>query len=106
MTLLKKIQMEKITSKNTKRALRNKNAKKTTVLLSHLRNNYAFIVGYCCSVAARGENDWEGCEISSLVEHIGLSPWLFSGVSSHSGSPNPIKLIIFSCPYSNPNPKA
>jgi len=29
------------------------------------------------SVAARGENYWEGCEISSLVEHIGLSPWLF-----------------------------
>jgi len=27
-----------------------------------------------CSVAARGENDREGCEISSLVEHIALSP--------------------------------
>jgi len=23
------------------------NADKTTVLLSHLRNNYAFVVGYC-----------------------------------------------------------
>jgi len=30
-------------------------------------------------VAARGENGREGCEISSLVEHTGLSPgpWLF-----------------------------
>jgi len=48
MTLLKKIQMEKITSKNTNQAIRDANADKTTVLLSHLRNNYAFIVGYCC----------------------------------------------------------
>jgi len=48
MTLLKKIQMEKITSKNTNRALLDTNAEKTTVLLSHLRNNYSFIVGYCC----------------------------------------------------------
>jgi len=50
MTLLKKIQMEKITSKNTNRALRDTNADKTAVLLSHLRNNYAFIVGYCCQL--------------------------------------------------------
>jgi len=50
MTSLKKIQVEKITSKNTKRTLRDKNANKTTVLLSHLKNNYAFIVGYCCSI--------------------------------------------------------
>jgi len=28
------------------------------------------------SVAARGENGGEGCKISSLVEHTGLSPWL------------------------------
>ena len=30
-------------------------------------------------MAARGENGREGCEISSLVEHTGLSPcpWLF-----------------------------
>jgi len=48
MTLLKKIQMEKITSRNTNPALRDTNADKTTVLLSHLRNNFAFIVGYCC----------------------------------------------------------
>jgi len=47
MTLLKKIQMEKITSKNTNRTLRDTKAHKTTVLLSYLRNNYAFIVGYC-----------------------------------------------------------
>ena len=26
------------------------------------------------AVAARGENGREGCEISSLVEHTGLSP--------------------------------
>jgi len=37
-----------MTSKNTNRALRDINAGKPTVLLSHLRNNYAFIVGYCC----------------------------------------------------------
>jgi len=48
MTLLNKVQMEKITSKNTNRALRYTNADKTTVLLSPLRNNYAFIVGCCC----------------------------------------------------------
>jgi len=48
MTLLLKVQMEKITSKNAHRALRDTNADKTTVLLSHLRNNYAFIIGYCC----------------------------------------------------------
>jgi len=29
------------------------------------------------AVAARGEIDREGYEISSLVEHMGLSPWLF-----------------------------
>jgi len=29
------------------------------------------------AVAARGENGRKGCEISSLVEHIGLLPWLF-----------------------------
>jgi len=40
--------MKKITSKNTNRALRDTNADKTIVLLSHLRNNHAFIVGYCC----------------------------------------------------------
>jgi len=40
--------MEKITSKNTNRVLCDTNASKTTVLFSHLRNNYAFIVGYCC----------------------------------------------------------
>jgi len=48
MTSLKKIQVEKITSINTKRASRDKNANKTTVLLNHLRNSSAFIVGYCC----------------------------------------------------------
>jgi len=48
MTFLKKIQMKKITSKNTNRVLRDTGADKTTVLLSHLRNNCAFIVGYCC----------------------------------------------------------
>jgi len=40
--------VDKITFKNTKRALRDKNAHKTTVLLSHLRDNYAFIAGHCC----------------------------------------------------------
>jgi len=48
MTVLKKIHMEKITSKNTNRVLRDTNADKTTALLSHLRNNDVFIVGYCC----------------------------------------------------------
>ena len=37
MTLLKKIQTEKITSKNINRALRHTNADKTTALLSHLK---------------------------------------------------------------------
>ena len=50
-------------------------------------------------MAARGENYREGCESSSLVELIRLSPWLFTSVSSHSSSPNLIKLVIFSCPY-------
>jgi len=52
--------------------------------------------GHVGSVAARGEIGREGCEISSLVEHMGLSPWLFlwySGVSSHSSSPNLINLV-------------
>ena len=40
--------MEKITSKGTNRASCDTNADKTTVLLRHLSNNYAFIVGYCC----------------------------------------------------------
>jgi len=48
MTLLKKVQLEKNTSKNTNRALRDTYADKPTVLLSRLRNNHAFIVGYCC----------------------------------------------------------
>jgi len=52
MILLKKLEMEKntltLTSKNTNRALRDTNADKTTVLLSHLRNDFAFIVGCCC----------------------------------------------------------
>jgi len=48
MTLLEKVEMEKITSKNTNRALHDTNADKTTALLTYLRNNYAFIVGYCC----------------------------------------------------------
>jgi len=41
---------------------------------------------FCCNlsggialiaVAARGEIGREGCEMSSLAEHMGLSPWLF-----------------------------
>jgi len=38
-------------------------------------------------------------KISSLVEHKGLSSWLFliiSGVSSHSSGPHPVNIIIFS----------
>jgi len=53
-------------------------------------------------MAARGEIGREGCEYSSLVEHMELSPWLFllySAISSHSSSPNLIKLVIFRCPY-------
>ena len=46
MTLFKKIKMEKITSKNTKRASRNRNPNETTALLS--RSKYVFIVGYYC----------------------------------------------------------
>jgi len=47
MTLLKKIQMEKIACENTNLALRDANTVKITLLISHLRKNYAFIVGYC-----------------------------------------------------------
>ena len=32
---------------------------------------------YLYVVATRGENGRERCEISSLVEHIGLSPWVY-----------------------------
>jgi len=32
---------------------------------------------YLLPVAARGEIGREGCEISPLVEHMGLSPWVF-----------------------------
>jgi len=46
--IFKKIQNVKITSKNSNRALRDTHADKTIVLLNHLRNNYAFIVGCCC----------------------------------------------------------
>jgi len=48
MTLLKKIQIGKITSKNINRALRDTIADKTTALVSHLNINYAIIAGYCC----------------------------------------------------------
>jgi len=50
MTLLKKIQMEKnhIYSIDTNRATCDTNTDQITVLLRHLRNNYTFIVGYCC----------------------------------------------------------
>jgi len=48
MTLPKKFKWKKITSKNSNRASRDTNVDKTAVLLSDLRNNYAFIVGYCC----------------------------------------------------------
>jgi len=55
------------------------------------------------AVAARGENGREGCEISSLVEHryriATLAVFIIVGISSHSSSPNLIKLGIFSCPY-------
>ena len=44
MTLLNKIQIEKITSKNTNRTIRYTNADKTTVLLSRLRNNYSMLL--------------------------------------------------------------
>jgi len=40
--------MEKITYKGTNRASCDTNADKPTVLLRPLRNNYAFIVVFCC----------------------------------------------------------
>jgi len=43
MTLLKKIKMEKITSKITQRVLRDRNANKTALLLRI--SSYVFIVG-------------------------------------------------------------
>jgi len=66
-------------------------------------NGYSLKGGkWWAAVAARGEIGREGCEISSLVEHMGLSLSLavfISGVSSHYSSPNLIKLVIFSCFY-------
>jgi len=43
MTLLKKMKMEKVTSKNNNRTLSNRNANKTTALNG--RSNYIFVVG-------------------------------------------------------------
>ena len=43
----KKFKRKEIISKNTNRTLRDTNADRKTVLLSHLRNNYAFIAEYC-----------------------------------------------------------
>jgi len=73
------------------------------------------LVAFCCKyneiktywllsnpVAAFGENDQEGCKFSYLLEHLGLSPWLFliiSGVSIHSSRPNLTKFVIFSFSY-------
>jgi len=42
-----------------------------------LKAEEAMFMQWQYSVAARGEIGREGCEISSLVEHMGLSPWLF-----------------------------
>jgi len=51
----------------------------TTVLINSLfRLKPKSNTKYCSdAMAARGENGREGCEISSLVEHTGFSPWLF-----------------------------
>jgi len=43
---------------------------KITYLKKSPKQNYL-------AVAARGEIGREGCEISSLVEHMELQPWLF-----------------------------
>jgi len=43
----RKFKWKKIACKNTNRALRDTNPVKITALLSHLRNKYVFIVGYC-----------------------------------------------------------
>ena len=57
--------------------------------------------GYLRSVAARGETGREGCEISSLVEHMRLSPCLFLWLVAIPATPIVllIKFVIFSCPY-------
>jgi len=44
MTLVKEIQMKKITSKNTNRTLRDTNDDS----IAQSPKKYAFIVGYCC----------------------------------------------------------
>jgi len=48
MTLLKKIQMEKNHIQKYQSSFTRYKLDKTTALLSHLRTNYTFIVGYCC----------------------------------------------------------
>jgi len=60
MPLLKKLNWKKITSENTNRASRDTNADKTTVLLSYLKNNYAFIVGQGWAINLARELLWEG----------------------------------------------
>jgi len=40
----------------------------------YINVNFAWCFFIVLSVAARGENGWECCEISSLVEQTGLSP--------------------------------
>jgi len=43
-------------------------------------------------VAARGEIGREGCEISSLVEHMGLLPWLFYNIVAFPVTPAVLSL--------------
>jgi len=38
-------------------------------------------------MAPRGENRREGCEILFLIEHIGLSPWLFLQLVAYPVNP-------------------
>jgi len=68
-TLLKKIKMDKITSKNTKRALRNRNAKNTTVC-SEEANMY-FVVG-------RGVARLNGARGKKQIWHPHSRTWTLS----------------------------
>ena len=69
LTLLKKIKMDKITSKNTKRALRNRNAKNTTVCSEEA--NIYFVVG-------RGVARLNGARGKKQIWHPHSRTWTLS----------------------------
>jgi len=67
----------------------------TTVTWSeHLKILFFSLLMLLRTVAARGEIGREGYEISSLVEHMGLSPWLLKQSSSYQTRNFQLSLLI------------